>query len=354
MIATAALLDFIRERAAGAEERLPCHWIGGTGDVKRFPHDAAADFCRECAESEISDYYEAHPELASEDDERALFVDGGWGTEHDSPPYCEVCGDPLIGHLTEYGVEQELEHFEDHAPGLDYPMDWDSFANAVEGLDDDDERWSWIAEHVADAQAELAARAQREAELAAALGMADARADLLILLSARAAQQARKPSYRLWPELLEYMGTRWALARTGRDGLAEFDEAPRTRARLRRMEREAETFLANFGYHRGGWDCFKAPYGEYTWSFVVEIEQRNLWGQRAFIEGRDAPHTRCGTRVRRRKARRHPRGHRRPQVIERRSFCDHPYARDANPYPEGTDDHRAWDCGYIYASKDRS
>lgn len=344
MIDTAALLDFIRERAAGAEERLPCHWIGGAGDVKRFPYDGATDFCRECAESAIDEFYEANPDQRGEDDdELALFLDGGWNTEHDSPPYCEVCGDALDGSLTDYGVDQELEHFEEHPPRIDYPTDWDLFANAAEGLDDDDERWMWIAEHVAEAQAELVARAQREAELAASPGMADARADLLATLTARAAQQAHKPSFRFWEWLSELHGASASERKT-----------PRWSARLRRMHDEAERFLANFGYHRGGWDCFKAPYGTYTWRFVVEIEQHRLWATPAFIAGRDAPHTQCVERVIRASRGRHPRGHRRPLSVTRQVVVEHPEARDANPYPEGTDDHRAWDCGYIYASKDRS
>jgi hypothetical protein len=30
-----------------------------------------------------------------------------------------------------------------------------------------------------------------------------------------------------------------------------------------------------------------------------------------------------------------------------------PHRRDANPYPEGSDEHDAWDAGYISAPKDR-
>lgn len=339
-----ALLEFICERSTGARVRLPCHWIGGTQDVKGFPYDAATDFCRECAESAIADFYEAHPDQrGDEDDEPALFLDGGWGTEHDSPPYCEVCGDSLIGSLTEYGVDQELEHFEDHQPDLDYPDEWASFAEALVNLDEDDERWSWVAEHVAAAQAELVARAAKEAELTAAPGMAEARASLVTLLAVRADSQAHKPSFRFWDWLMEFHAT----------SSAEHD-TPRWEARIRRMLAEAERFLANFGYEHGGWDCFKAPYGTWRWHFLVEIEQYNLWRTPAFVAGRDAPHTRCGVAVARVRRPRHPSGRRRSLVIMRRQFVEHPGARDANPYPEGSEDHRAWDCGYIYASKDRS
>lgn len=344
MIDHAALLEFVRERSAGTPERLPCHWIGGTGDVKRFPYDGATDFCRECAEAAIAEFYEEHPDQrGDEDDEPTLFLDGGWNTEHDSPPYCEVCGDALDGSLTEYAVDQELEHFEEHPADLDYPGEWAVLANALENLDDDDERWAWISEQVAEAQAELARRAAHEADLAAAPGMTDARAGLVSVLAARATSQANKPSFRLWDWLSELHGA-----------TAAERETPRWTARLRRMYDEAERFLANFGYYRGGWDCFKAPYGTYTWRFIVEIEQHNLWATPAFIAGRDAPHTRCVERVTRANRRRHPRGHRRPLFVTRCVVVEHPEARDANPYPEGSEDHRAWDCGYIYATKDRS
>jgi hypothetical protein len=28
-------------------------------------------------------------------------VDGGWSTEHDTPPYCDTCNTPLAGSLTD-------------------------------------------------------------------------------------------------------------------------------------------------------------------------------------------------------------------------------------------------------------
>lgn len=153
------LIAIIRERAADASDPLPCHWI--TSDTEGFEYDVSYDFCYECAEFLIDEFVAEHP-----DDEGDIHLDGGFGTDHDSPPYCEFCGARLSGSLTKYGIDSELEHFEGHPPSS--PDDWAAFLDAVEGLDegDGDDRWIWIAQHVEAAE----------------------RADLLVVLSARTEQ----------------------------------------------------------------------------------------------------------------------------------------------------------------------
>lgn len=301
------LLDFILERAAGALDPLPCHWIGGAGEVHGFQYDAGSNFCCECAEALIELFYEAHPEL--DPDAEDLYLDGGWSTEHDSPPFCEECGTRLAGSLTNYGVDQELEHFEDYAPGYDHVESWAQFYEALCETSEDDQRWSWVAEHVAKVKAEGVELAAREAALAAQPGMSEARTDLLTVLSARTAQQAHKPSFRLWSEMHEYV----ALSSEERRQKPSLH----TLALGWRLIREADRFLANFGYSRGGWECFKTPYGDYWWPFVVEVEQYRLWKHPAFERGRED--VSCGA------------------------------SRDDNRFAEETEDHRAWDAGAMSA-----
>jgi hypothetical protein len=296
-------LSYIIGRTTGATEALPCHWINCEEDD--WTHDAGTNFCRECAESVIEEYREDRPDL----DEDGVRLDGGWATEHDSTPFCEICGDKLDGFLTDYGVERELEHFEDQHPRS--PDGWQELYEAVNSLDEDHACWQWVGKLVRRAQIEDCRRELRAAKLAARPGMAEARGGLLALLSARVAAQAHKPSFRLWAEMHEYMALK----------VGERDLTPQLRARERRLRREAEMFLGNLGYRWGALDCFNTPYGCYFWPFVVMCEQYRLWGTAAFHEG-------VAARKRRRK--------------------------NEAPYPDGSAEREAWESGYRCAVRRRS
>ena len=76
------------------------HWIHGWDR----DHYESISYCYECAEKEIE-------KLLKEDPEGEWIVDGGWGGEADSTPFCEGCGKLLSASLTNYGCESELEHF---------------------------------------------------------------------------------------------------------------------------------------------------------------------------------------------------------------------------------------------------
>ena len=295
-------LRFILERTTGATEALPCHWINCEDDD--WPHDAGRDLCRECAESLIDEYRDEHPDL----DEDDIRLDGGWAMEHDSTPFCEVCEAKLDGCLTDYGVEQELEHFEQHQPSG--PDGWLELYEAVNILDDDHECWAWIRKLVRRVQAQERRAEARAARLAARPGMSGARAGLLAALSARAAAQAHKPSFRLWAEMREYLALQ----------VGERDTTPQLRARERRMHREAERFLGNFGYRWGMFGCFESPYGQYFWPFIVMCEQHRLWGSAAFHEGVAARKKRRANRA---------------------------------PYPVGSIEREAWESGYRCGVKRR-
>jgi len=103
--------EYIAERAAGASLAVPCHWIHGANDLDELDCDEGTNFCCECAEAKIAEFVAAHPDLADE-----ISLDGGWGTDHDSAPFCDTCGAKLLGSLTDYGARCELEHFEDYHP----------------------------------------------------------------------------------------------------------------------------------------------------------------------------------------------------------------------------------------------
>lgn len=86
----------------------PEHWIGGD--------DESRSFCHECAEKEIANLEKAHPD-------EEYILDGGWGCESDSQPFCETCGKALSASFTTYACESEIDHFEDSGFDIDSPED---------------------------------------------------------------------------------------------------------------------------------------------------------------------------------------------------------------------------------------
>jgi len=170
----AKLHGYIAEHAAGASEELPCHWFGDDF------HDAGKDFCRDCAEKLVDEKYAADPkrfenlygECEDAEERYSAAIDGGFDTDHDSPPYCETCGAKLSGYLTEYGADQEIEALtDDCAPTFDDVDGWAKLGRAIINLSDDDPRW------------------RRIVKVVEAGRVAEARVGLLSLLSAREAQR---------------------------------------------------------------------------------------------------------------------------------------------------------------------
>lgn len=315
-----AVENYIHEHTTGAAEALEAHWF--VGDAPDWPHDAGKNFCFPCAEAIIGLFYEEHPELDELDDDgevdveaREVYIDGVGRTEHDSTPFCEECGALLNGCLTDYGVEQELEHFADpeNYPGPGWPDTWALIENAIIDLPDDDSRWYNLEKLVEHARGEEQAATVREAEQAALPGMREARVSLLDVLGRRSSAIHSTPSFRLWNELTEFL----ALDRDGR-------EAARGQALERRLTREAEEFLrhcADVRYFGGRYAA--APYGEFWWPFVVEAEQFRLWKHPTFLLGQAAETA--------------------------RRACRRPPQRLDPPYPHGTVEYRAWTAGEMVA-----
>ena len=311
---------YIQERAAGAVEPLDSHWFAG--DAPGWRHDSGVNFCFPCADAILDLFYEEHPELDEVDEDgeidleaRDIRIDGVGRTEHDSTPFCEECGALLDGCLTEYGVEQELEHFADpeNFPGPGWPATWALIENAIIDLPNDDPRWYDLEKLVEHAKAEEQAAAAEAAELAALPSMREARIALLDTLNRRAIAIRATPSFRLWNELIEFHGL---------EGV-ERRETMRGKALERRLEREAEEFLrcCDGVSFMGGYA--ETPYGEFWWPFIVEAEQFRLWQHPSFLLGQAAETAR--------------RSKRRTQQ------------RLDPPYPEGSIEYRAWTAGEMVA-----
>ena len=72
------------------------YWIHGA--------DEGLSYCLECCEKEVKRLLRKNPK-------EEYCVDGGWGVERDSTPFCEDCGKLLENTLTDCGCGDEIEHF---------------------------------------------------------------------------------------------------------------------------------------------------------------------------------------------------------------------------------------------------
>lgn len=319
-----ALRSFIAQHAVGASVRLGCYWFDGAF------HDAGEDFCRECAEKLVDEKYKANPkefeELYGEcenDEERySAAIEGGSRIEHDSPPYCETCGAPLDGSLTEYGMKEEIEVLTgDGAPSFDDVEGWETLDNAIIDLPDDHPLWRKIERVVDAAKKKETEYRAHQAALSVSPGMPEARTAFMSLLSARAVQKAPEPSYRLWDEFCRFMRL---------PSNKRVHPSKKTAAWEKRLWKEAKSFLGLLGIRSSG-DCFKAPYGTYYWVFIVQVEQYRLWSPKAFLDGLSyakAWHENFMLRELDKRVTELPSGH------------------EANPYPENTEEHLQWACGW--------
>lgn len=109
------LLKHTAARCKTTEE----YWINGS--------DESLSYCEPCALKRIQELKKEHPSEADE-----FCLDGGWGIEGDSTPFCETCGARLENHLTDYGAEQEFEHFLEHGCDLRSPDDCYSLLQAAD------------------------------------------------------------------------------------------------------------------------------------------------------------------------------------------------------------------------------
>lgn len=79
-------------------------WIG----ARNADPEQSEDYCTACARTEVARLNALHPE-------HEYLVDGGWGSSTDCPPACCKCGVCLDDHLSEYAIEEEIEHYASNA-----------------------------------------------------------------------------------------------------------------------------------------------------------------------------------------------------------------------------------------------
>jgi hypothetical protein len=312
------LRTFIAEHAAGGEQELACYWFDG-----EF-HDTGENFCRDCAEKLVDEKYAAAPKRFEElfgkhDDAKGRYrvaIDGGWHIEHDSPPRCATCDAKLSGNLTEYGADEEIEALTgDCAPKINDVESWAELDHAIVNLSDDDPRWRKIAKVVEATRAAEREKAEREAAIAAAPGMTEARSTFLTMLVSRQEQKRPDPSFRLWRTLLRWHALPYARRAEPTRLIAAVEK---------RLICEAKAFARALGYRAfwsGGMFMIEGPDGSYYWPFVVEREQFGLWNGPDYAAGMAAGRACLAS--------------------------DGAPGRDANPFTGDGVRAREWDAGFM-------
>jgi hypothetical protein len=108
-VRVSAVIDWLRPFARPVETQAEnVRWIAAR-NIRAT--DQAEDWCTACARAEVERLNDLNPE-------HEYVVDGGWGSPADCPPACCKCGITLKGEFTEYAIEEEVEHYSNHAVGL--------------------------------------------------------------------------------------------------------------------------------------------------------------------------------------------------------------------------------------------
>ncbi len=147
----ADIMEQIEQRANDAQEPADLCWIV-TGDT-----DWHMDYCPECAKKIVAwlrdggkqpDFaeHEEYPTFADVKSESNYHVRDS-GHEAEGCCHCEHCGHHLDVVLLEYGIDSELDHFEN--VGITTPSEWRYFQDVCEGIEYVESDWfpgDWMKE----------------------------------------------------------------------------------------------------------------------------------------------------------------------------------------------------------------
>mgnify|MGYP006170815271 CR=1 FL=1 len=142
----AELIDALRPLASTVLVK-DAHWICTPDGEYTHSVSGGSNWCRDCARAIVR-----HLRKKDRNRERRsdYILDGGWPTEHETPPFCAHCGARLDAILLSYGALEELDHFRENPPtpwnaGEAYEISEMLSAFEVTGPDDSD----FVAEAVA-------------------------------------------------------------------------------------------------------------------------------------------------------------------------------------------------------------
>lgn len=144
--------DLVCSLAVGPDETKAMHWFPSDID------DPSGLWCWECAKKRLIAIRRESPAklqqwLGWEDElfnsvpdeelcNKTHIIDGDWTTDEDGPRHCDGCGCRLLHSLTDYGVDQELEYLEFHAPlDVRWAEHWACAVDIKMSISDSDPRW---------------------------------------------------------------------------------------------------------------------------------------------------------------------------------------------------------------------
>lgn len=119
-------ISALRPLAARAEVR-DAYWIS-TPDGELLS-DNGNEWCREHGMAKVRNL--RRRDRRRRDD---YILDGGWVSEHDTPPRCAHCGVRLRASLLSCGVMEEVDFFQEHPPRPGNADDAYALVEVLEGL----------------------------------------------------------------------------------------------------------------------------------------------------------------------------------------------------------------------------
>lgn len=102
------LIDALRPLASRAKVE-SAYWIA-TPDGEYLSNNGN-EWCYDCGTAKVKNLRKHDRKRADE-----YLLDGGWVSEHETPPMCAHCGVKLRASLLVYGGLYELDHFRDNPP----------------------------------------------------------------------------------------------------------------------------------------------------------------------------------------------------------------------------------------------
>lgn len=96
-------VTFLRALSQAADnEACEVHWLA----ARNADPDQGPSYCRECCNALVEKGNSEHPD-------HEYLRDGGWGYVADGTECCDTCGKQLRCTLSDYGVDSELDNWED-------------------------------------------------------------------------------------------------------------------------------------------------------------------------------------------------------------------------------------------------
>lgn len=98
--------------------------------------DNGNEWCYDCGSAKVRNLRKHDRKRADE-----YILDGGWVSEHDTPPMCAHCGVKLRASLLFYGGTYELDHFRENPPepgNVDHAYEVSEMLSALQYTKEDD------------------------------------------------------------------------------------------------------------------------------------------------------------------------------------------------------------------------